>query len=91
MTMEVVDEDAQLVEAARSGNRAAFSQLYAGPAAVATDLGCAFTLEAGENGEDRVRVTSGWVEFHWEDRQELIPAGPVGSRDARHRPRHRLL
>jgi len=29
MTMEVVDEDTQLVEAARSGNRAAFSQLYA--------------------------------------------------------------
>ena len=48
---------------------------FATPAAVVTDLGCAFTLEVGRAGEDIVHVTSGWVDFEWDDRQELIPAG----------------
>src|SRR5215472_9870362 len=48
---------------------------FATPAAVLTDLGCAFTLEVGRAGEDIVHVTSGWVEFEWDGRQELIPAG----------------
>lgn len=48
---------------------------FATPAAVLTDLGCAFTLKSGSAGEDIVHVTSGWVEFEWDGRQELIPAG----------------
>jgi FecR-like protein len=54
-----------------------FTFSFATPAAVASDLGCAFILEVGHDGEDTVRVTSGWVEFNWEDRQELIPAGAI--------------
>ena len=51
-----------------------FTFSFAAPAATAFDVGCAFTLEA-RGGEDVVHVTSGWVQFQWEGRQELIPQG----------------
>ncbi len=54
-----------------------FTFSFATPTATAYDLGCAFILEAGENGEDLVRVTSGWVQFSDYEHHALIPAGAV--------------
>jgi hypothetical protein len=47
------------------------------PGATAYDLGCAFTLETDERGTGLLRVTSGWVQLEFDDRQALIPAGAV--------------
>lgn len=46
------------------------------PAGLASDIGCAFTLEyGGDRGQ--VHVTSGWVDFDGEDRSALIPGGAM--------------
>lgn len=45
------------------------------PSAVATDLGCFYTLEVGKDGAGLVRVTAGWVSFERNDRESFIPAG----------------
>jgi hypothetical protein len=46
------------------------------PAGLASDIGCAFTLQyGGESG--KVHVTSGWVDFDGEDRSALIPGGAI--------------
>jgi hypothetical protein len=45
------------------------------PSGTAYDIGCAFTLSVGEGGKGRLRVTSGWVQFEVDDKQELAPAG----------------
>ncbi|HLM24111.1 MAG TPA: zf-HC2 domain-containing protein [Pyrinomonadaceae bacterium] len=45
------------------------------PSAVAADLGCAYTLEVGENGGSLLRVTSGWVALELKDRESIVPAG----------------
>jgi hypothetical protein len=47
------------------------------PGATAYDLGCAFTLESDDRGAGLLRVTSGWVQLEFDDRQALIPAGAV--------------
>jgi hypothetical protein len=47
------------------------------PSAVAVDLGCAYTLEVGETGQGRLRVTAGWVGFEHEGRASFIPEGAV--------------
>ena len=45
------------------------------PSAVATDYGCAYTLEVGDNGDSLLRVTSGWVSLQLKDRESMVPAG----------------
>jgi hypothetical protein len=47
------------------------------PSAVATDLGCAYTLQVDDNGNGLVRVTSGWVGFESHGRESLIPKDAV--------------
>lgn len=46
------------------------------PAGLASDIGCAFTLQYGGDA-GQVRVTSGWVDFDGEDRSALIPGGAI--------------
>lgn len=45
------------------------------PSALATDLGCAYTLEVDSAGTSRLHVTAGWVEFRQGDDVSLVPAG----------------
>ena len=47
------------------------------PSAVATDLGCAYTLTVDETGAGLVRVTSGWVGFESGGRESFIPKDAV--------------
>lgn len=47
------------------------------PTALATDLGCAYTLEVDGAGTSRIRVTAGWVELRQNGRVSLVPAGLV--------------
>ena len=46
-------------------------------AAVAVDLGCAYTLQIDENGAGLLRVTSGWVGLERQGRATYIPEGAV--------------
>jgi hypothetical protein len=46
-------------------------------AAVAVDLGCAYTLQIDERGHGMLRVTSGWVGLEREGRDAYIPEGAV--------------
>lgn len=52
------------------------------PSATAVDLGCEYTLTVDDSGAGLIRVTFGWVQFYWGDRQALIPTGAA----ARTRP-----
>ena len=45
------------------------------PAAVAVDLGCAYTLHVNDRGVGLLRVTFGWVEIETHGQQSLIPSG----------------
>ena len=47
------------------------------PTALATDLGCAYTLEVDADGVTRIFVTSGWVELEKSGRASLVAAGLV--------------
>jgi hypothetical protein len=47
------------------------------PSAVATDLGCAYTLEVDPSGAGLVRVTAGWVGFAYRGRESFIPEQAV--------------
>lgn len=47
------------------------------PSAVATDLGCAYTLQVDETGAGLVRVTAGWVGFESGGRESFIPKDAV--------------
>jgi len=47
------------------------------PAATATDLGCAYTLEVEPHGAGRLHVTSGWVELGRAERLSIVPAGAL--------------
>ena len=47
------------------------------PSAVATDLGCAYTLNVDETGAGLLRVTLGWVGFDYRGRESFIPEGAV--------------
>lgn len=49
------------------------------PFAETIDLGCAFTLQVGEDGAGLVRVTHGWVQFAHDGREAYIPQGAVGT------------
>jgi hypothetical protein len=46
-------------------------------AAVAVDLGCAYTLQVGEDGSGLLRVTHGWVGFERGRRETYVPEGAV--------------
>ena len=42
-------------------------QFFVGtPSSTVIDLGCAYTLTVGDDGDGLVRVTSGWVGFEWQ-------------------------
>jgi hypothetical protein len=45
------------------------------PAAVATDLGCAYTLEVDDEGQGLLHVTSGWVALQLKDHESMVPEG----------------
>jgi hypothetical protein len=45
------------------------------PSAVATDLGCFYTLEVDKDGSGLVSVQAGWVSFAHAGRESFIPAG----------------
>jgi hypothetical protein len=47
------------------------------PAALATDLGCVYTLEVDEAGTTRIHVTLGWVELRQGDAASLVASGLV--------------
>jgi predicted anti-sigma-YlaC factor YlaD len=44
------------------------------PSAVAVDLGCAYTLEVGDDGQGLLSVVAGWVAFEWRGRESFVPA-----------------
>ncbi|MBO0859196.1 MAG: zf-HC2 domain-containing protein [Chloracidobacterium sp.] len=44
------------------------------PSAVAVDLGCAYTLEVGADGQGLLSVIAGWVAFEWQGRDTFVPA-----------------
>jgi len=46
-------------------------------AAVAVDLGCAYTLQVDDRGTGLLRVTQGWVGFEREGKDTYIPEGAV--------------
>jgi hypothetical protein len=46
-------------------------------AALAVDLGCAYTLQIDEQGAGLLRVTSGWVGLEREGRDAYVPEGAV--------------
>ena len=45
------------------------------PSAVAVDLGCAYTLDVGDDGTGLLKVSAGWVAFEAGGRQAVVPAG----------------
>jgi len=45
------------------------------PAAVAVDLGCAYTLKVDRSGTTTLHVTTGWVAFEHDGRESWVPAG----------------
>lgn len=45
------------------------------PAAVAADLGCAYTLEVDDAGYGLLKVTSGWVALQLRGHESMVPAG----------------
>ena len=47
------------------------------PAAVAVDLGCAYTLDVAEDGSGLLRVEHGWVGFRDDGRESFIPQGAL--------------
>jgi hypothetical protein len=56
------------------------------PTALATDLGCAYSLEVAEDGATRLEVTAGWVELSRNGQRVLVPAGLVAEVRADGRP-----
>jgi hypothetical protein len=47
------------------------------PSAIATDLGCAYTLHVDPSGDGVLLVTHGWIEFNWKGRDSLVPTGAM--------------
>jgi len=47
------------------------------PSAVATDLGCAYTLHVDPSGDGVLRVTHGWIELDFRGRDSLVPTGAI--------------
>jgi hypothetical protein len=47
------------------------------PSAIATDLGCSYTLHVDPSGDGMLRVNSGLIEFDWNTRRALVPTGAI--------------
>jgi hypothetical protein len=47
------------------------------PSAVATDLGCKYTLEVDKDGNSFLHVTFGWVLLQRDEYESLVPAGAM--------------
>jgi hypothetical protein len=47
------------------------------PTALATDLGCIYSLEVADDGSSRLEVRAGWVELSHDGVRSLVPAGLV--------------
>ncbi len=45
------------------------------PSALATDLGCAYTLRVDDSGASLLHVSHGWVSFELAGRESLVPEG----------------
>jgi len=45
------------------------------PSAMATDMGCAYTLKVDENGASLLHVSHGWVSFDLGGRESFVPEG----------------
>ncbi|MBX7174753.1 MAG: FecR domain-containing protein [Pyrinomonadaceae bacterium] len=45
------------------------------PSAVAVDLGCSYRLEVDEDGNSKLRVTSGFVSLERDGHESIVPAG----------------
>jgi hypothetical protein len=45
------------------------------PAALAVDLGCAYTLHVDDSGDGRIHTSMGWVGFKLGDHESFIPEG----------------
>lgn len=56
------------------------------PAALATDLGCEYTLNVDDDGTSRIHVTAGWVEMKQGRDISLVPAGLVAEVQVGGRP-----
>jgi hypothetical protein len=56
------------------------------PSAIATDLGCAYTLHVDETGAGYLTVTSGWVALSLNQRESLVPVGASCRTDASRGP-----
>ncbi len=56
------------------------------PSVLATDLGCAYTLEVDSAGTSWLHVTSGWVELKQGDDISLVPTGFIAEVQLGHRP-----
>lgn len=52
------------------------------PTALATDLGCAYTLRVNGDGTTLIEVTAGWVELEQDGRVSLVPAGLIAEVEA---------
>lgn len=57
------------------------------PAAIAADMGCAYTLNVGDDGAGQLEVTVGWVELERPGRHtSIVPAGAVCRMDPKSGP-----
>jgi hypothetical protein len=56
------------------------------PSAMATDLGCAYTLRVDEDGGGLISVTAGLVAFDFNGREAFVPAGASCRTDRAHGP-----
>jgi len=47
------------------------------PSALATDLGCIYTLQVDEHGAGELRVERGWVAYEYKGRESFVPEGTM--------------
>lgn len=57
------------------------------PAGNSIDLGCAYELDVADDGDSRLRVTTGQVAFEFQGREIYVPAGWTCVSDPEHGPR----
>lgn len=56
------------------------------PSALATDIGCAYTLDVDSTGSSRLHVTLGWVELREGGGVTVVPAGMAAEVETGRRP-----
>lgn len=57
------------------------------PAGNSIDLGCAYELDVADDGDSKLRVTTGQVAFEFQGREIYVPAGWTCVSDPEHGPR----